>query len=46
MLAANVPVVCAGRIASARIPFRAIRIAAATVFAAIGTWVLLLGLPA
>jgi putative Ca2+/H+ antiporter (TMEM165/GDT1 family) len=45
MLLANVPVVFAGRIASERIPFRVIRIVAATLFALIGVWVLVQGLP-
>jgi Ca2+/H+ antiporter, TMEM165/GDT1 family len=45
MLIANVPVVFAGGLASQRIPFRAIRICAAVVFAAIGAWVLVYGVP-
>jgi putative Ca2+/H+ antiporter (TMEM165/GDT1 family) len=45
MLLANVPVVLAGKIASERIPFRAIRILAALLFAAIGVWVLIQGVP-
>jgi putative Ca2+/H+ antiporter (TMEM165/GDT1 family) len=45
MLAANVPVVFAGKIASDRIPFRLIRIVAALLFAAIGVWVLIHGAP-
>jgi len=45
MLAANVPVVFAGKLAADRIPFRAIRIAAALLFAALGVWVLVVGLP-
>lgn len=45
MLVANVPVVFAGRIASKRIPFRLIRIIAATLFALIGLWVLVQGVP-
>lgn len=46
MLLANVPVVFAGRIASERIPFRLIRVVAATLFALIGLWVLVQGVPA
>jgi putative Ca2+/H+ antiporter (TMEM165/GDT1 family) len=46
MLLANVPVVVAGRMASARIPFALVRMAAAATFAAIGLWVLVFGLPA
>lgn len=46
MLVANVPVVFAGRIASERIPFRWIRIVAALLFAAVGVWVLVQGVPA
>ncbi len=45
MLLANVPVVFAGHLLSARIPFRAIRILAAMLFAAIGVWVLVRGVP-
>jgi putative Ca2+/H+ antiporter (TMEM165/GDT1 family) len=45
MLAANVPVVLAGKLAADRIPFKAIRIAAALLFAAIGAWVLVAGVP-
>jgi putative Ca2+/H+ antiporter (TMEM165/GDT1 family) len=45
MLVANVPVVFVGRIASERIPFRLIRIVAATLFALIGLWVLVQGVP-
>jgi putative Ca2+/H+ antiporter (TMEM165/GDT1 family) len=45
MLIANVPVVFAGRIAARRIPFRVVRLVAATLFAAIGVWILLRGLP-
>jgi len=45
MLAANVPVVFAGKLAADRIPLRAIRIAAALLFAALGVWVLVVGLP-
>ncbi len=45
MLAANVPVVFAGKLAARRIPFKAIRVAAAAIFAALGAWVLVAGLP-
>ena len=41
MLIVNVPTVFIGRAASERIPFRAVRIAAAALFAALGVWVLL-----
>lgn len=41
MLLANVPVVLVGKAASARIPFKAIRIAAALLFAALGVYALL-----
>ena len=41
MLIVNVPTVFVGRAASARIPFRAVRIAAAALFAALGVWVLI-----
>jgi len=40
MLLVNVPTVFLGKAASARIPFRAVRIAAALLFAALGVWVL------
>jgi putative Ca2+/H+ antiporter (TMEM165/GDT1 family) len=40
MLLANVPVVVLGKIASARIPFKAIRIAAALLFAGLGVYAL------
>jgi Ca2+/H+ antiporter, TMEM165/GDT1 family len=40
MLLANVPVVLLGRAASARIPLRAVRFAAALLFAAMGVWAL------
>jgi putative Ca2+/H+ antiporter (TMEM165/GDT1 family) len=40
MLLANVPVVLVGKAASARIPFKAIRIAAALLFAALGVYAL------
>jgi putative Ca2+/H+ antiporter (TMEM165/GDT1 family) len=46
MLAANVPVVFAGKLAGRRIPIRAIRIVAAAMFAALGVWVLVAGPPA
>ncbi|MET0731480.1 MAG: TMEM165/GDT1 family protein [Casimicrobiaceae bacterium] len=46
MLVANVPVVFAGKLAAERIPFKAIRIAAALLFAALGAWVLYAGIPA
>jgi putative Ca2+/H+ antiporter (TMEM165/GDT1 family) len=46
MLIADVPVVLAGNLAADRIPFKAVRIAAALVFAALGTWVLIAGVPA
>ena len=41
MLLVNVPTVFIGKAAAARIPFRAVRIAAATLFVALGLWVLL-----
>lgn len=41
MLIVNVPTVFIGRAAAERIPFRAVRIAAAALFAALGVWVLL-----
>jgi len=40
MLIANVPVVLVGKAASARIPFRAVRIAAAILFAGLGVYAL------
>ena len=40
MLLANVPVVLLGKAASARIPFKAVRIAAALLFAALGVYAL------
>ncbi len=46
MLLANVPVVFAGKLAAERIPFKAVRIAAALLFAALGAWVLYAGIPA
>ncbi len=45
MLLANVPVVFAGKLAADRIPFRAVRIAAALLFAALGAWVIYAGVP-
>jgi putative Ca2+/H+ antiporter (TMEM165/GDT1 family) len=45
MLIADVPVVFAGKMASDRIPFRAIRIVAAAIFAGHGLWVLVSGVP-
>jgi putative Ca2+/H+ antiporter (TMEM165/GDT1 family) len=45
MLIANVPVVFAGKLAADRIPFKAIRIVAAAIFAAIGAWVLVARVP-
>jgi putative Ca2+/H+ antiporter (TMEM165/GDT1 family) len=45
MLVANVPVVLLGKAASAKIPFKAIRIAAALLFAALGVYALAAGLP-
>ncbi len=45
MLIANVPVVFAGKLASDKIPFKAIRIVAAAIFAGIGLWVLFAGVP-
>jgi putative Ca2+/H+ antiporter (TMEM165/GDT1 family) len=41
MLLANVPVVLLGKAASARIPFRAVRVVAALIFAALGVYALL-----
>jgi Ca2+/H+ antiporter, TMEM165/GDT1 family len=41
MMVVNVPTVFIGRAASARIPFRAVRLAAAALFAGLGLWVLL-----
>jgi putative Ca2+/H+ antiporter (TMEM165/GDT1 family) len=40
MLLANVPVVLVGKAASAKIPFKAVRIAAAVLFAALGVYAL------
>jgi Ca2+/H+ antiporter, TMEM165/GDT1 family len=45
MLVANVPVVLVGKAASARIPFKAVRIAAALLFAGLGVYALAAGLP-
>ena len=45
MLLANIPVVFAGKLAADRVPFRAIRIVAALIFAALGAWVLVAGVP-
>jgi putative Ca2+/H+ antiporter (TMEM165/GDT1 family) len=45
MLVANVPVVLVGKAASAKIPFKAIRIAAALLFAALGVYAIAAGLP-
>jgi Ca2+/H+ antiporter, TMEM165/GDT1 family len=44
MLAADVPVVFAGKLAADRIPFATIRIIAAVLFAGCGVWVLIAGL--
>ena len=41
MLVVNVPTVFVGKAAARRIPFRAVRMAAAALFAALGAWVLL-----
>jgi Ca2+/H+ antiporter, TMEM165/GDT1 family len=41
MMIVNVPTVFIGRAASEKIPFRAVRIAAAALFAGLGLWVLL-----
>ena len=46
MLIADVPVVFAGKLAADRIPFKAVRTAAALLFAAMGAWVLYAGIPA
>jgi len=46
MLIADVPVVFAGNLAAERIPFRAIRIVAALLFAALGALALYAGVPA
>jgi len=45
MVLANAPVVLAGKLAADRIPFKAIRLVAALIFAAIGVWVLVAGVP-
>jgi putative Ca2+/H+ antiporter (TMEM165/GDT1 family) len=41
MLIVNVPTVFLGNAASAKIPFRLVRIVAAALFAGLGVWVLL-----
>jgi putative Ca2+/H+ antiporter (TMEM165/GDT1 family) len=46
MLIADVPAVFAGKIAADRIPFKAVRIAAALAFAALGARILIVGVPA
>ena len=46
MLIADIPVVFAGNLAADRIPFKAIRIVAASLFAALAIWVLMTGVPA
>ncbi len=46
MLIANVPVVLIGKAASARIPFKAVRIAAAALFAGLGVYAIVAGTPA
>ena len=46
MLLANVPVVLIGKAASAKIPFKAVRIAAALLFAALGVYALVADTPA
>jgi len=43
MLLANVPVVLVGKAASAKIPFKAVRIAAAVLFAALGVYAIIGG---
>ena len=45
MLIADIPVVFAGQLAADRIPFKAVRIVAAALFAALGVWVLIAGVP-
>ena len=45
MVLANAPVVFAGKLAADRIPFTAIRVAAAAIFAALGAWILIAGVP-
>ena len=45
MLVADVPVVFAGNLAADRIPFTTIRIVAAALFAGLGVWVLIAGVP-
>ena len=46
MLIADVPVVFAGNLAADRIPLKTVRIVAASLFAAVGVWVLVTGAPA
>jgi len=46
MLLANVPVVLIGNVASAKIPFKAVRIAAALLFGALGVYALFASAPA
>jgi putative Ca2+/H+ antiporter (TMEM165/GDT1 family) len=45
MLIANVPVVLIGKAASTRIPFKAVRIAAAALFAGLGVYAIVAGTP-
>jgi putative Ca2+/H+ antiporter (TMEM165/GDT1 family) len=45
MLIADVPAVFAGRFVADRVPFKAVRIAAAALFASLGAWVLIAGIP-
>ena len=45
MLIADVPAVFAGTLAADRIPFKAVRIAAALLFAVLGIWVLVAAVP-
>jgi len=45
MLIVNVPTAFAGHLAADRIPFKAVRIVAAALFAALGVWVLIAGVP-
>jgi putative Ca2+/H+ antiporter (TMEM165/GDT1 family) len=46
MLVADVPAVFAGKLAADRISFKAVRIVAALLFATLGAWVLIAGVPA
>ena len=46
MLIADVPVVFAGNLAADRLPLKYVRAVAASLFAALGVWVLVTGLPA